>query len=114
MNLEIGQLRERNARLREENSKLRVRLNQERQHVASEGMDGGHRELEVGLCKDLIREKEKQATILALHDELTRLNRQCAVYADALEEARGNFVEVKRLYGELNNLLDHFNGPKHP
>ncbi|RNF16511.1 uncharacterized protein Tco025E_05159 [Trypanosoma conorhini] len=114
MELEVERLRERNAQLREENAELRTRLNQERLHIAADGIEKERRELEVDFCRELIRERDEHATILALHDELTRLNRQCAVYADALEEARGNFVEMKRLYGELNHLLDQCNRAERP
>ncbi|ESL08199.1 hypothetical protein TRSC58_04102 [Trypanosoma rangeli SC58] len=110
----MERFRERNARLREENAELRARLSQERPHSATDGMCKGSRELEVDLCRELIQEKDGKATILELHNELIRLKRQCAVYADALEEARGNFVEMKRLYDELNHLLDQCNKAELP
>ncbi|RNF02907.1 hypothetical protein TraAM80_06110 [Trypanosoma rangeli] len=110
----VERFRERNAKLREENAELRVRLSQERPHSATDGIGKGSRELEVDLCRELIQEKDGKATILELHDELTRVKRQCAVYADALEETRGNFVEMKRLYDELNHLLDQCNQAEPP
>ncbi|KEG10056.1 hypothetical protein DQ04_04241020 [Trypanosoma grayi] len=102
---ELERLRERNAKLREENTQLKKKLAEERPNITGDGFDDGHRRVEVESYRRLINEQDPQATILSLHDELMRLGRQCAVYADALEEARENFVEMKRLYSELNQIL---------
>ncbi|ORC86204.1 uncharacterized protein TM35_000302440 [Trypanosoma theileri] len=102
---ELERLRAANAELRAENAELRRRLTAERAGLtpgAWAAASGAAVELQLA---GRIRERDGAATILALHDELRRLSQQCGRYADALEEARGNFVEMKRLYSELNQLV---------
>ncbi|KAH9600096.1 hypothetical protein LSM04_002025 [Trypanosoma melophagium] len=111
---ELDRLRAANAELRAENAELRRQLAVERAGLTPGGWgaaSGSAAELRLA---GRIREQEASATILALNDELCRLSRQCGRYADALEEARGNFVEMKRLYSELNHLVACCSTPTPP
>lgn len=94
-------LRRQNAVLRAENEILQRRLDEERSSSHRWQHDGHHHLMEANACRASIEEASANTQIVALYDELQRLRKKCDVYAEAVEESRSHFLEMKRLYAEL-------------
>nr|CCC95072.1 conserved hypothetical protein [Trypanosoma congolense IL3000] len=103
---ELELLRQEVEQLRRENNGLKEKLALRKSQCVRERSGIGPQQMEVETYRAQIRKHEPQAPILRLHDELLKAEQQCAIYGNALEDARGNFVNMKRLYSELNKILD--------
>lgn len=101
----VESLQAQNEKLRQENELLRRRLEEERLLRQSTDAVDSHKAFEAAACKDQIRAIDENAEVLALHAELLQLRQTCAVYAEATEESRSYFFELKRLYAELEKHL---------
>lgn len=101
----VEDLKLQNQRLRQENEELRQRLEEERALRRSVDAADSHKALEAATYKDQIQAIDDKAEALALHSELLQLRQTCAVYAEATEESKSYFVELKRLYAELEKYL---------
>lgn len=102
---EFDDLRRQNKILKAENAMLQRRLDEERAHRQQWQRDGNHFTAEAKLCCESIEQLDKDARVLALYAELHRLRAKCDVYAEAVEESRNYFFEMKRLYTEVEPSL---------
>lgn len=102
---EFNDLRQQNRLLKAENAALQLRLEEERAHRLQWQQHGDHFAAEAKMCCDAIESAEKDAPVLALYAELRRLREKCDVYAEAVEESRSYFFEMKRLYTEVEPYL---------
>lgn len=98
---EFAELRRQNQVLRAENAVLQRRLEEERSQRRQGPEGDNHYRVEAKVCRAAITDMDANAQLLGLYDELRRLRRKCDVYAEAVEESRSYFFEMKRLYTEV-------------
>ncbi|GET86856.1 hypothetical protein, conserved [Leishmania tarentolae] len=102
---EFEELRCQNQLLKAENAVLQRKLEEERAQRRQSQLDQNHYSLEAEACREAIEKVDSDAQVLALYDELHRLRMKCAIYAEAVEESRSYFFEMKRLYMEVSPHL---------
>ncbi|EAN79431.1 uncharacterized protein TEOVI_000160800 [Trypanosoma equiperdum] len=102
----IERLREEVEQLRSETNRLKENLKLQNPQSVRERSGSDRQHMEVESFRAQIRKHHADAPILKLHDELLRAEQRCTQYADALAESKGNFVNMKRLYQELSDILD--------
>lgn len=102
---ECDDLRRQNKLLKAENAMLQRKLDDERANRQQWQRDGNHHTSEANMCCASIEKVDKDAHVLALYAELRRLREKCDVYAEAVEESRNYFFEMKRLYTEVEPYL---------
>ncbi|KPA76565.1 hypothetical protein ABB37_07851 [Leptomonas pyrrhocoris] len=102
---EFNDLRRQNQLLKAENAMLQRKLEEERSHRLQWQSEGDHNTAEAAMCCESIEKMDKDAQVLALYAELHRLREKCDVYAEAVEESRSYFFEMKRLYTEVEPHL---------
>ncbi|KAG5484286.1 hypothetical protein LSCM4_07852 [Leishmania orientalis] len=107
---EFAELRWQNQLLKAENAVLLRKLEEERAQRRQSQLDENHYSVEATACRDAIEKIDGSAQVLALHDELHRLRKKCDVYAEAVEESRSYFFEMKRLYMEVSPYLRSLSG----
>ncbi|KAG5509498.1 hypothetical protein JKF63_06203 [Porcisia hertigi] len=98
---EFDELRWQNQLLKAENAVLQRKLEEELAQRRQPQLDQTHYSLEAKTCLEAIENIDSNAQVLALHDELHRLRKKCDIYAEAVEESRSYFFEMKRLYMEV-------------
>ncbi|KAL7699237.1 hypothetical protein N2W54_004026 [Lotmaria passim] len=102
---EFFDLRRQNQVLKAENAILQRKLEEEHTRRLQWQRAGNHHTTEAEMCCAAIEKVDKEAHVLALYAELHRLREKCDVYADAVEESRNYFFEMKRLYTEVEPYL---------
>ncbi|KAG5483974.1 hypothetical protein LSCM1_05824 [Leishmania martiniquensis] len=107
---EFAELRWQNQLLKAENAVLLRKLEEERAQRRQSQLNENHYNLEAKACRDAIEKTDGNTQVLALHDELQRLRKKCDVYAEAVEESRSYFFEMKRLYMEVSPYLRSLSG----
>lgn len=101
----VKALQDQNEQLRSENESLRQRLEEERSLRRGYDVCDNHKTHESHLVKEQITAIDGAAEMLALHSELARLRQTCAAYAEAIEETRSYFFELRRLHADLDTHL---------
>ncbi|CAJ1987108.1 hypothetical protein conserved [Leishmania donovani] len=107
---EFAELRCQNQLLKAENAVLQRKLEEERAQRRQSQLDENHYNLEAEACREAIEKTDGNAQVLALYDELQRLRKKCDIYAEAVEESRSYFFEMKRLYMEVSPYLRSLSG----
>ncbi|CAG9570879.1 conserved hypothetical protein [Leishmania major strain Friedlin] len=107
---EFAELRCQNQLLKAENAVLQRKLEEERAQRRQSQLDVNHYNLEAEACREAIEKADGNAQVLALYDELQRLRKKCDIYAEAVEESRCYFFEMKRLYMEVSPYLRSLSG----
>lgn len=102
---EVERLRRENARLAQENAELKQRIEEERVHRWQCMQDENHQALQANGYRAKIETLDKDVEVVRLHEELQKQRKKCNVYAEALEESHSFFVELKRLYAEIEPYL---------
>lgn len=105
---EFAELRCQNQLLKAENAVLQRKLEEERAQRQQSQLDENHYKLQAEACREAIEKTDSNAHVLALYDELHRLRKKCDIYAEAVEESRSYFFEMKRLYMEVSPYLRSF------
>lgn len=96
-------LRKENEVLRREVANLKSMLEEEKTRRHDGGLDT-HKVHEGRATASIIEEKESDAEVVQLYNELIVERKKCAVLAEMLEDVRSHFFEIKKLYSEMERI----------